>query len=300
MARSAYSLKQVVVVQAMVAAMAIAMGASVGWLLGREAFLDEFRNRFGKDPDAIAADLDTLNSEYEALYDRCEPLEGSERDRLIEAQERVESLRNEISEKQAEVARLEIEAHENSTLRQQLKERKQELARLQGALQVAEQRRTELVEKLKEAIVEVSVARAETRAAKRETLVVRWDEFKNRAMLEVCAKGGKGKLEKCRASVEAAMTPERERRYRECVRAGQAVPQLRRIAKNEERLPSYAEWLDQTSRFTRNEWYILFCDPTLPEASGSDELRSTVGESDPGEAGARKDAFLESMKSDDL
>ena len=289
------TVKQVVLLQSVVGIVALGVGALTGWFLGQEAYERDVAAGLGMSWQDYQQQHDELQRGYADLFERCDPLEGSERDRLIDAQERVEGLRGEIESKEAEIASLEIKARENSSLRKELKNRKRELSTLKTALQAAEQQREELVEKLKDAISEVSVAKAETRAAKRETLSVKWEEFTARALLEICEKGSRSKLEKCRETVDAAMTVDRERRYRECVRRRQAVPELRKASKDERTLPAFAEWIDQNSRFTKNDWYILFCDPTLPEAGDGSTIPATVGESDPGEALGREDIFLKGL-----
>lgn len=296
MSRTTLTLLQVVIVLVLVAAFAVAAGAATGWFLGRHMLDQQLVARLGMSPDALLKRLREVEGEYQALYAHCEPLEGSERDMLLQAQERVEGLRGEIETKEAEIAVLEKKARENVALRGDLERKKLELAQLQGALTAAEQERAELVDKLKLAVEEVSVARAEARDAKSETLVVKWDEFRANAMLEICERGSRGKIEKCREIVAAALTPDRERRYRECVRQGNAVPQLRETAKDEKVLPAYAEWVDANDRATR-DWYILFCDPTLPEAGdkAAERARLEAGESDPLEATGRDDAFLEGL-----
>ncbi len=266
MSRSVLSIVQVIIVLVVVAILAVVIGGATGWFIGQRVFETEQLERLGMSPDDLLLRLREIEGEYQALYEHCEPLEGSERDMLINAQERVENLRTEIEDKQAEIASLEVKARQNAALRKELEQRKEELAQLENALTAAEQEREELVERLELAVEEVSVARAEARQAKSETMVVKWEEFKANAMLEICERGTKGKIEKCRGVVEAALTYDRERRFRECVRQGAAVPQLREIEKDEA-LPAYAEWVWTESRITK-DWYILFCDPTLPEAGG--------------------------------
>ncbi len=299
LSRTTLTLPQVLVVQVVVAAFAVAIGATTGWFLGRHAFEVEQYERLGMTPDDLLLRLREVEGEYQALYEHCEPLEGSERDMLIQAQERVENLRTEIDDKKAEIATLEKKTSQNSYLRKQLEERKAELEELEGALNAAEQEREELVEKLELAIQEVSVARSEARDAKAETLVVKWDEFKANAMLEICERGTRSKIEKCRGIVETSLSYDRERRYRECVRQGNAVPQLRVISKDEKELPAFAEWIWADSRLTK-DWYILFCDPTLPEAGDEAFQRAMeeVGESDPLEALGRDDDLLEILDED--
>jgi len=259
-------LKVVAAIQVLVAMAALGMGGATGWYIGRD--------RLQKEQDAIlqmsAQDavqkIQALQDQYQALVDRCQPLEESERDKLIETQQKVEDLRSQITEREAEVARLEIKAKENVSLKRELEKKKAELADLVVQLETAEKERAQLVEKLQSAYEEVSVQKAQTVAAKQETMAVRWDEFKARSIIEICEKGTKNKMEKCRTTVEAAFTPAREQLYKECARKKGAVPTLRHRQKNEKELPSFAQWVDESSKFTKDDWYILFCDPTLPEA----------------------------------
>lgn len=269
---------QVAILQVAVAILATGVGGGAGWYLGRDAGRKEQEAALGMTvPDALAK-IQGLQDQYQALVDRCEPLEGSERDRLIEAQEKVEDLRGQIEKKEEELKVLEKKAKQNVALKKELEQKKAELAELQVALDNAEKERVELVEKLQTAYTEVSVARAQTKAAKQEVIEVKWDEFKARALVDICEKGTKGKMEKCREAVEAALTPDREARYRECARKKAAVPQLRRKTKDEKELPAFGEWMGQGSKFMKNEWYILFCDPTLPEAGdGEVVLTPPVG-----------------------
>lgn len=299
MSRKSLSVGQVAAIQVGVAIVALGAGGAVGWMLGRDALRGVVREQLGMEPGQLLERYRDLQERYGELFERCDPLEGSERDRLIEAQERVENLRGEIEQKEAEIASLEVRARENASLRDELEKRKRELSSLESALQTAEQQREELVEKLKTAIKEVSVAREQTRVARREVLSVRWEDFVSDAQLNICERGTRRRLDKCHDAVEAAFTPDRERRYRECVRTQQAVPELHEAERGQDDLPAFAEWVDEDSRFTRG-WYILFCDPTLPEAGEGglpeqDEAESRVGESDPAEAMGREDAFMENL-----
>ena len=59
-------------------------------------------------------------------------------------------------------------------------------------------------------------------------------------------------------------------RFTVCVDTYQSVPVLKQTVKDEP-LPRYAARLAEDNKFTKKGWYILFCDPTLPEA-GDKEL----------------------------
>ena len=47
-------------------------------------------------------------------------------------------------------------------------------------------------------------------------------------------------------------------------------------------LPDWSEWFDEESSFTKQKWYVVYCDPTLPEAKG-------VGRDGPGRSTGTED-----------
>ena len=65
------------------------------------------------------------------------------------------------------------------------------------------------------------------------------------------------------------MTPPIKERFQTCVDTYQAVPVLRQREKKDEELPAFAEDLPDDNKFTKKGWYIIFCDPTLPEAGAA-------------------------------
>jgi hypothetical protein len=258
--------KTVIFIQIVVALIAVAAGASAGWLLGRKDYETAQFQKLGMSADDMLSRLKKVEKDYADLYDRCQPLEGSEKQMLDEAQTKVESLKTEIQAKEVEVARLEKKAKENVVLKKELDAKKAELVDLRSKLEVAEKEKADLEQKLQVAVQETSAARSERDMARGETIDVKWNEFKAQAALAICEKGNRKKLGNCREAVAATMTPERETRFRECISKKQAVPQLRELEKDQ-KLPTFAEWLNKDSKFTKG-WYVLFCDPTLPEAGG--------------------------------
>ena len=64
-----------------------------------------------------------------------------------------------------------------------------------------------------------------------------------------------------------AMALEGQRtRYKECLRSGGAVPEVRSGTRPNE-VNEQSLWLEDVDRSMRG-WYVLFCDPALPEARG--------------------------------
>jgi hypothetical protein len=259
------SYRAAILIQLMVAAVAVGAGGTVGWTVGKKSLEKELFVKYGMSSEDMFARLTRAEKDYADLYARCEPLEGSEKDELSEARDKVESLKKQVTVREAEIARLEVKARENVSLRKDLERRKAELVELKGKLEVAEQEKARLEERLQEAVMNTNTARAERDVARNETVDSRWSEFKAGAQLAICEKGNRKKLGNCRETVAEALNGDRERRYRECVQRKAAVPQLREIRKDEKNPPAFAEWLNPGSKFTKG-WYILYCDPTLPEA----------------------------------
>ena len=98
------------------------------------------------------------------------------------------------------------------------------------------------------------------------------------ALLNVCEKGNRKRMETCRSEVQAALDSKRAARFKQCVGSKQAQPRLVRVDDKEKNpeLPRWSEWLAEESKFAGQKWYIVFCDPSLPEArfdvEGDEEL----------------------------
>jgi hypothetical protein len=115
--------------------------------------------------------------------------------------------------------------------------------------------------KTEEALVD---QKEETTRAKEDALVNKWYRFINEAQLSICEKGNRKKLGACRETVEnTLMNNVRRDKFAHCVRSAQASPTVRELAKGES-LPDFSEMIDEEAKQTKG-WYVLFCDPTLPE-----------------------------------
>jgi hypothetical protein len=96
------------------------------------------------------------------------------------------------------------------------------------------------------------------------TLNNKWARFLNDGQLEICEKGNRKKLGRCREETEGAlMSGSRRARFTHCVRSGQAMPSVKELEKDAA-LPDFAEMINEDQKTTKG-WYVLFCDPTLPE-----------------------------------
>lgn len=212
----------------------------------------------------------------EELQIACLPLMRQTATTLEEAETQVEALAVQVREKEAQVAALEkkvrAERGAKSVARNELAQAKKELETLQQALTDAETAYTELEKELKQTKAALSSTKtklvsekARTQRAEEDSVAQRWTGFVTDSLLTVCEKGTKGRIEKCREAVAAAVAPH-QRRYLSCVRSGDTIPSLRFNDKLES-LPSDAIWLDDSNKLIKG-WYIEFCDPALPEAGG--------------------------------
>lgn len=212
----------------------------------------------------------------EELAELCEPEFKDERQSLIEAQTKVKSLESELDSKRAELAQLKADAEKASANREvaikRWKEKEKEIEDLKAQLATAKTERDDIMVELQATIKELKTeitARKEAEAKaeyfKSESVAASWGGFVSTAKVEICDRGTRRRHDKCHEAVEAAMTPAIKDRYAVCVNSYQAMPVLKQLEKKEA-LPSFAERLPDDNKFTDGGWYILFCDPTLPES----------------------------------
>ena len=220
------------------------------------------------------------NEEIDAL---CSPYVdeavGEAADELTVAQERVATLQDDVFSKERQVAELEAEmarraergrslVAEVETLRAQLEEARAELTTLKQELATAVEEKEALFVQLRFTEEQLAEQRVETYVAREDALSFKWQTFLTASQLEVCEKGGRRRMGRCRETVTEKLATFRTE-FEHCIRSGQEMPGLAEADRNQETLPVFAKWLDQDERITR-DWYVLLCDPTLPEAEGWD------------------------------
>ena len=228
-------------------------------------------------PVEVARDLTP-----EELEQVCQSLVANALTKLNDAEEKVKSLSTQVTDKEAQVAALEAEmkkrGERGKKLYRELKAAKAELLTLKEELAVAVEEKEKLVVELKETVEKLEeteqnleVTKGKLKIAKEDVLKNRWVGFVQDAMLQVCEKGNRKKMGRCRETITAALGSEFQSKYRHCIKAGQSVPAVMEADKKQRDLPQYAVWLGQDSRVTKG-WYVLFCDPTLPEAEDLTEV----------------------------
>jgi hypothetical protein len=231
----------------------------------------------------LIARLDEAEKRFAELLAQSQQQQAEAQDEITAAGAKVTDLETKVTAKQDEIKLLELKVKKSqgksAALQKELEAKLAELEGLKGELQVALEEKAKLEADLVVSREETRVAREETDVARDQTVDARWDGFVSETVVQVCEKGNRNKLAKCKEEVRGAMTGSRAARYKQCVASGQATPRLVRVnAKDKDpQLPKWSEWLNQESKFTQDAWYLTFCDPTLPETSG---LRSGEDDAD--------------------
>jgi hypothetical protein len=206
----------------------------------------------------------------------CGPLLDEMAANLDAANDKVTDLVGQVHEKETKVQELEDEMKRRGArgaeMKHELDAAKAELETVKAQLKQAIDEKEAVIVELKKTLVELDTSKAETKVAKTESLGHEWDAFLNQSQLDICEKGNRKKLGSCREDVTAVVATYRTK-YEHCIKSGQEAPTLHEAAKDFT-MPQFGEYLNQDDKFVK-DWYVMLCDPTLPEASGFAETPST-------------------------
>lgn len=212
----------------------------------------------------------------EELQIECLPYMRQTATTLEEAQTKVSALEIRIREKESEVRDLEKQmqgaAKLGDDVATRLEEARAQLTSLESERAAAVAEKQQLLAALQQARqtlastqIQLAASQAQVVEAREETLDSRWTSFVQDAQLRLCATGSSDRVGRCRENVAEALVPHKAR-FKTCLRSDEAVPELRTAIATED-LPEAAAWLARTDPEIR-DWYLLFCDPQLPEAGG--------------------------------
>ncbi|NOY28260.1 MAG: hypothetical protein GXP62_20545 [Oligoflexia bacterium] len=212
----------------------------------------------------------------------CQEVNPDVRSKVLGAQRKVEDLEATLAEKEAMLAELKDKQETTDSRRQaaakQWKAMKAEIEQLKAERDAAVTERDSLRTELKQTIKELDhqIRRAETfkvkaKEFKKKSTQNDWAAFDAQAKVEICDKGSRKRHANCHQAVEAALGPSVRNKFETCVDTYQARPELRQAEKGEA-LPAFAEWLPDDNKFTKKNWFIIFCDPTLPEGQTMDDI----------------------------
>ena len=271
-------------VQLVTHAVALALGAVVG-IVGASP-LEYYQNpELANRPEGnmsraeLIARLDASERAYAELLAEKAKREEAAKSEVQAASDKVVDLQGQVDKKADDVKVLEAKVKKSNgksaALKKELEAKLGELAALQVQLDTALAEKAQLEVDLEVSRQETATARGETTVAKGQTIDAKWTGFKSDALVQICEKGNRNKLATCRSEVTEAFTSERGGKFKHCLSSGQASPRLKTLDKKtgDSELPRWSEWVSQDSKFTADAWYIVFCDPTLPESSvGEDDI----------------------------
>ncbi len=203
-----------------------------------------------------------------------EPEDGASTGELFEAQATVEDLETQLAAKEALLTELAIAAGLDGPPAE-AEVLVEEVTKLRANLVAARQVRDRLKGELSEALAAVEMQTEETARFRssaedwrQQAERAQWRDLVSTAQVEVCDRGTRRAVDKCRAEVASYFTDDRYARYANCVREGGATPVLLRVDRGSD-VPSTAEPVGPSPIFRTGDWYVLYCDPRLPEQEAS-------------------------------
>jgi len=257
------------------ALVSVAVGVAVGWTL-----------RYMTTPEVIVQV--PRDYTFDELEDVCKPMMRETAEELDGAQERVKNLEALVVEKESQVATLEEEMDRRAErgtakfreLRRELDQARAQLLTLEEQLDEAKEEKQQIMVELEETQVALEEQIVATEVAEAEVVDQRWLTFTRDVQIEICDRGNRKRLGKCRDAVTAALQGPSEERWQHCVASGQAQPVIKEVQNKKEALPDHAEWVNEDERITKG-WYIIWCDPSLPEATDLLDLDHVLSNAHP-------------------
>ncbi len=219
----------------------------------------------------------------EELAELCADETRDERTALTSAQSTVDTLQEQLAQRESELETLRAQADKNRArqaaasrewreMEDRLAQQEQEIDDLTMRLAMAEAERDEALVELKATVEALNVQIKETESARkvarkyrRQSVRNLWAAFVAESKVAICDRGSRKRHAKCHSAVDEALGAQVKDRFTHCVNSNQATPALVKGDKKAD-LPRFAVMLSEDNRFTNKGWYIQFCDPTLPEA----------------------------------
>ena len=228
--------------------------------------------------------LDDSEAAYARLLEENSKKQEVAQNEITVATKKVVDLESQVTKKQDEITVLEVKAKKSAgksaALKKELEAKLAELESLKLELQTALEDKQRLEVKLQETEADLETSRGETvqaqeetKVAQSETVDARWTGFVSEGIVTICEKGNRNKLAKCKEEVRSAFSSSRASKFKHCVASRQAQPRLVRWddKAKDQQMPRWSEWVDEESTFTKNKWFVTFCDPTLPESTMGDK-----------------------------
>ena len=218
---------------------------------------------------------DLTLDEIEAM---CSPRVQEKSKELDAANDRIHVLEARVADREVKVKSLETEMNRRAdagrSLARELEAAKAELAQVKMELEQVKAEKAQLevelaetVQKLEETEEALDEQIEMTGRAQEDALTNKWYRFLNDSQLEICERGNRKKLGRCRETVLAQLSLDARRdKFAHCVRSKQATPSVHELGRDEQ-MPTFAGYINQDEKVVK-DWYVQWCDPTLPEADG--------------------------------
>ena len=240
----------------------LGLGGAAGYLAAtgehaEEQFVQEITTDAVKFGEVCAPVIQEAETELALMNTKLDTLETDIADR----QQRVDELRDEMAKRDENGARFWREF-------QQAKEALAQITQERDMLVVA---KDQLVEQLTKTVEKLAITEERLEETievaeeyRYESIHQNFDRFVNESQLQVCERGNRKKLGKCREIVTNILTqPDVKGKFNHCLKSGQATPNVLEQL-DDTPMPQFSFYLNEDDRVVKG-WYLLLCDPTLPE-----------------------------------
>lgn len=226
-------------------------------------------------PDEVAEATDELEP----------PPELSPAEQLREAQHQVETLQTELTARNAELASLEEQLAKRDAVDAAARDRararqaavEHEIESLKFELAEARTERDALRADLKEALAEVDRQvkqndrlRTTAVAFKEASSENLWYAFTNNAKVRICDRGTYKRRQSCEEDLDTWFDDKQHAAFTSCVNTQQAVPMLWKA--EDDTIPAQAQRIDARDRERGDDWFVIYCDPSLPETVATRDI----------------------------
>lgn len=228
-------------------------------------------------PTELPASVPPVEPEPEPMISAAE--------QLREAHAQVEDLQTELTARDAELKNLQDQLTQSKVVDElaQSKARarqaaiQNEIANLRTALTAAQDERDALRADLADALAEVDRQvkqndrlRTTAVAFKEASSENLWFAFTNNAKIRICDRGTYKRRQACEEDLDAWFDGDQRADFTQCVNTQQAIPMLWRAEGDV--IPAQARRVQARDRERGDEWYVIYCDPTLPEPMANRDI----------------------------
>ena len=232
---------------------------------------------------------DPTDEELKAL---CSDLTEAQKKDVLQVQETVKTLQSTLAEKEEELAELRSATKKKSkksgkkiskASQEELQKMEAEVATMRVQLAAATHERDALKKELKSTLKKLDFQIKETkkykkkaRKYKRQSVDNLWRAFVAESKKAACVTRGitqasaQKKHDECSAAFGAVFTSKIRERFKTCAHSQAGMPIFKKKGWFE-KMPPFSAVLDPKgkNKYTKG-YYIIFCDPTLPEKADSD------------------------------